>query len=489
MDQPYDTEFRLDRNDKEHLHHNCRPLIAALIFSAGTLRGVTAVPRKYADNTRKNLALGLTISAILPGGTIDGSLVRAYTEALTMDIPVTRFDGFLRSIRLADLDSLSRDALDFVCRQFFGRDVANEEGVAANAAASRDLGLSKHFQDGGMETPFAYRRFAGDAAVPRGRYYSVANDAFGDDGGTLEAELGAYSDLSKAGPVWIHDTVGMELGLVMYFWQFRRKEFDDPAAFLEAVRGSIIFHFDFSNIPVSFDFADSYTIYTQAHRLKHHEFAVFVPTSVKRHSIERCVDLRVPDVREAVITFLDQGIPGVFSVDRTGVYKSLNVRSASSAPSPTAIGDDPAALVYGPSPHWEGSESTLPSGLSRLLAYLTYGQRGGSPLTDAVARHFRRAKVDALIFPSARCDIRVEIDNGSLHRWNGWNLVDYRDAPPPHSKAALIVEPQSWMNAMAGSKLRMAPDAGPLAGSFSLEGPTEALHSYLEAEASENRGV
>src|SRR5262245_47385774 len=120
-----------------------------------------------------------------------------------MEIPVTRFDGFLRSIRLSELDEVARDALDFVCRQFFGRDIVNEEGVSSYAEVSRDLDLSKHFQAGGMEAPFAYRRFAGDAAMPRGRYYSVANDASGNDGGTLAAELCAYSDLTKAGPVWI----------------------------------------------------------------------------------------------------------------------------------------------------------------------------------------------------------------------------------------------------------------------------------------------
>jgi len=408
-----------------------------------------------------------------------------------MNVPISRFQGFLRSIRLADLDELSRDTLDFVCTQFFGRDIVNEEGVASYAIARQDLRLDESIKDGGMETPYTYRRFAGDATLPRGRYYSVSNDEHGDDGGTLEAELSAYSDLKKAGPVWIHDTANMEIGLLMYFWQFRRDEFSDPAAFLEAVRGTIIFHFDFKNTPVSFDFADSHVIYTEAARLHHHEFAVFVPTSVKRFTIERCIDLRLPEVRDAMISFLDQGVPGVFGSTKSGAYKRLNVENSIGNLDASKLGSigDRTALIYGPSAHWDKEETLLPPGLARLLGYLTYGQRGGSPVLDAIGRHFRRMNVDALIFPSARCDIRVDMDNGSIRRWYGWNLVDYRHSPAAHSRASVVVEPQSWMNTLAGYNLQVPPMNSPLVGSFSLEGPTQALHRYLEAAASENRGV
>lgn len=404
-------------------------------------------------------------------------------------LPLSRFDGYLRCIRYAELDEVCRDTIDFVCSQFFGRDTVKVDGNASNEAVMRELGMDQRFKTGTHEAPFAFRRFAGDASLPRSRYFTVAKSPQGDDGGALEAELSAYSDLAKAGPVLIHDAASGEIGILMYFWQFVRDKMPDFAEFARTYMGHFIFHFDYRDRPVSFDFADSHAIYTQAAR-RGHEFVVFVPTQVSRVVVEKCLDLRLPAARRALAELLTRDLPGIITCDKQGRLQPLSITSdaPSHARSETqSLSNE--ALFYGPPSQWEGGAVSLPPGLPRLLAYLTYGQRGGSPITDVIARHLRRSGVEAMVFPSARCDINVEMHDDAVHDWHGWNLVDYQGASMPHTRGAVIVEPQSWMNPLTGYRLSEAPAGSQLAGSFSLKGPTEGLHEYLKMKANENRGV
>jgi hypothetical protein len=408
-----------------------------------------------------------------------------------MNLPVTPFNGFLRCIRLEALDERARDTIDFVCKHFFGRDIANQYGISANESAKRKLGLREHFKDGGNETPFAYRRFAGDAELSRGRYYTVANGEQGNDGGTLECELGAYSNLSTAGPVWIHDTLNMEPGHWFYFWRFWKSEFSEFADFCTRMLGSIIFHFDYKKTNVSFGFADEHTeIYTGA-RLGH-EFAVAVPTITTRQRISTCIDLRLPKTRDAMMGLLDSGLPNLFTCDENGESKPLNIiggaakEQNNSRPAGEGYNE---ALIYSASELWNRQADNIPLGLPRLLGYFTYAQRGGSPITDAIGRYLRFEGIDALIFPSARCDVRVDFRKNELQNWGGWNLVDYRDAPKPHARAAVVIEPESWRNPLFGYEFHMPPDADEYAGSFTLKGPRKALHDYLAEKAALNQGV
>jgi hypothetical protein len=41
----------------------------------------------------------------------------------------------------------------------------------------------------------------------------------------------------------------------------------------------------------------------------------------------------------------------------------------------------------------------------------------------------RRLGADALVFPSARSNVRLRIQDGAIQECYGWNLVDYRGAP------------------------------------------------------------
>ncbi len=67
---------------------------------------------------------------------------------------------------------------------------------------------------------------------------------------------------------------------------------------------------------------------------------------------------------------------------------------------------------------------------NEILPELLVQERGGGQFTRIVGDWLRRIGVNALIFPSARSDCGVHIINGQMVDYIGWNLVDYRGAPP-----------------------------------------------------------
>jgi len=66
-----------------------------------------------------------------------------------------------------------------------------------------------------------------------------------------------------------------------------------------------------------------------------------------------------------------------------------------------------------------------------MLPALMNRNRGGSIITQAIGLLLRRSGADALVYPSARTNVRVIVEDGKPINWNGWNLVDYRGAPNP----------------------------------------------------------
>jgi len=77
-----------------------------------------------------------------------------------------------------------------------------------------------------------------------------------------------------------------------------------------------------------------------------------------------------------------------------------------------------------------------------LPTLLDQDQGGGRGATQAAGVWLRRLGAEALIFPSARADISVLISHGELKDWYGWNLVDYRGAPPPAFSGFIDVSPE-----------------------------------------------
>jgi hypothetical protein len=60
-----------------------------------------------------------------------------------------------------------------------------------------------------------------------------------------------------------------------------------------------------------------------------------------------------------------------------------------------------------------------------FLMFLFSQNRGGNALTQAVGRELRLWGVNGLVYPSARCDCELVMEDGDVVDWYGWNLVDY----------------------------------------------------------------
>src|SRR5438552_15273581 len=92
-----------------------------------------------------------------------------------------------------------------------------------------------------------------------------------------------------------------------------------------------------------------------------------------------------------------------------------------------------------------------------------------------IGHWMRQHAAAALIYPSARCDVAAVFHEGALNHSQGWNLVDFRDAPVFGVTGAqlhlhtLVTSPWAWVNLPAGVRLQLAPEASPLAGSFAIE--------------------
>jgi len=91
--------------------------------------------------------------------------------------------GRVQYIDFSKLDPLKRAALEFGFGRFFTEELPNDfarEFLTARYAAQEQSGIRIETSE---EVPFRYRRFAGDATLPRGRYFSVSDSPVGDDHG------------------------------------------------------------------------------------------------------------------------------------------------------------------------------------------------------------------------------------------------------------------------------------------------------------------
>jgi hypothetical protein len=107
-------------------------------------------------------------------------------------------------------------------------------------------------------------------------------------------------------------------------------------------------------------------------------------------------------------------------------------------------------------------------------------------LLRTIALWMVQRNVEALIYPSARCDVKVEIRNGEILSWKGWCLVDYRSVGNVGAINQLTVDIGRWkVGVPYPVGLWVGAEGSPEAGSFSLsgvvDGQTTPLMDELEA--------
>ena len=248
------------------------------------------------------------------------------------------------------------------------------------------------------------RRFAGDATLPRSRYFTVCHTADGNDGGTLVNELTAYGQPLRSGPVDIIDT------------SVPSPEADHLRRYLRAGTAAVFFLVSESDIFPS-----------PLHTVAGIDSAVrvgIVPLAITRVRLDRVIDLRVPSTADW------------FTREFT------RLRNPSTGM--------PVFVTAGP----------LDEFADLLPALLAQDLGSGAGVTQLAGLWLRRLGADAVIFPSARSDLRVDVRNGTVIDSYGWNLVDYRRTPEPLMEIGFDLSPEWPAYPMVGANIALGAQGG-----------------------------
>ncbi len=228
------------------------------------------------------------------------------------------------------------------------------------------------------------RRYAGDVLsffrrsewdLPRGRYYALTS-ADGNDYGVLASELRTYAHPS--GIAGVVDGYNLHAMRQLGFEERQERIYvgikSDSPLFPAIAR--------FMNAEKSLDMAKE---------RRGSVFTLEFPTVATKLEISNVLDLRRPSARD-----------WLFSTFRSGFHELTGI-----------------------------TEALKGDSFYHMLPALMCTVRGGSYLTQAIGLLLRRCGVDALIYPSARYDVRVVVQNGEPIDWQGWHLVRYTGAPLP----------------------------------------------------------
>jgi hypothetical protein len=245
-------------------------------------------------------------------------------------------------------------------------------------------------------TPHAFhedrlpRRYDGDRTLPRGRYYTVAENAEGDDSGTLRRELLFYKSARIAdGHLEVYDP-----GLPDHRAMISHLGMDATA------RERIVVHY----IP----FAQGSNGTAPA------GLVLSIPVEIRELSVDDVLDLRRP----AALDWLFQTIP------------ELRIVCGEEGDSQPCF------------PH------RLPlTAFADVLPSLLDQSRGGGNFDKLVGLFLRQMGIAGLVFPSARTDAYTYAAGGESKEFHGWSFVDYREAPAQEIVAFFELRPE-WPRAL-----------------------------------------
>ena len=349
-----------------------------------------------------------------------------FTPDPAIEIPFTTFEGWLKCHRPHFSNDIGAAALQAAFPRFLTRERMSDrelEGYKrmAEQTAKGVLHYSSFFWTGRPS-----RRYAGDYldkfTLPRGCYYTVCQDESGDDGQTLANEMMAYRDLEKSGECHALDLYDPE-----YARFAGASETKQEIAIIFCSRPHLYNPFLSTLSTLSGKPLSGYSVET---------VSVTVPYQVERQVIDRVVDLRLPNTRK---WFADTFAEG----DGCVLLKTL-------------ISQKPVDIHFG-----------------LMLPKLMDAATGGNSVTTAIGLWMRLYGVNALIFPSARSDVRVSLRNNQLCAFWGWNLVDYREAPPPPRTFQRSIDFSDWEQAGSMASIGEAPPGDEYAGSLRVDGIIE----------------
>jgi hypothetical protein len=374
--------------------------------------------------------------------------------------PFSRFSGNLKSLRLSSFDETAKKALEFAFPQFFRPPTTQKKSRDYFRRIKSRLARKS-------QTPYAYRRFAGDSSLSRNSYYSVSDDSEGNDKRTLLYELMTYNDPSSSGAIIPFDSVD-------------ERHRDDVARHF----GIPVSRYENKAIIVLFidDDKDTLTPIFRSgalHKDKNNTAVVSLPYEVESKTVDKVIDLRRPATQDWFAQSIFSGLPQTdywygshAFVKGLRVGKSRpNVSDYLDRQHDAARGNRGNTLVsFAPCSWWNGEILQGPESFIGLIPYLTFPAIGGSPITEAIGAWLRRIGANGLVYPSARNNIEVIVKDGEVKRSGGWNFVDFRGSPPPEDFRRLIFEPDSWSSLEGYSEPDVAIEGSTSSGSWRFVG-------------------
>jgi hypothetical protein len=421
--------------------------------------------RNYVWETRKQRAISHFRAAgwdpsPAPGGIprliVSGTQLRdpkevftAATEVVdidaTVDLPFTKFEGWLKQINPEELDVMRCEALDAAFPLFLNQEAPEADFLPRELPGDqppRGVKLNRE------------RRFAGDPYLPRARYFTVCDEQ-GRDFETLKYELLAYRYPPFSGRIQLIDCTESDAGDQL--GQFGMKPPGDRCFVLVFLPSKnslnpFLFKAGFPQRPVG----------------------QILTLHIEHVCIQKTIDLRVPATAEWFARFFSRLVQDISGHSKTQ-QKSLRCWPFR-----------PALRSF-----------------SEILPAVLTQEPGGNTLTSSIGAWLRKAGAEALVFPSARNDSYLIVDSGHPTAYGGWNLVDFRRAHPVREQVFLDVDdywPKDIRLGPGTSLLERVPpnpfrfvsltftERGKYAGSFQIEKMSSTMNTLfqMELEAFEN---
>ncbi len=176
-------------------------------------------------------------------------------------LPLSKFDGWIKQLRLDMLEEKSKAFLKFAFPEF-----SQELGEASPKIFSP----IQDYSEGRL------RRYSGSTKLPVNSYFTISQNNKGDDGGTLAAELMSYNNTTSNVAVWITDPSVPNHGN-RTVRSYIRSQFDDQPCLSVSIAEII----DINERPVKLG----------------PQFNLIVPILVSKVHATEVIDLRIPKVQ------------------------------------------------------------------------------------------------------------------------------------------------------------------------------------------------
>lgn len=332
---------------------------------------------------------------------------------------LSTFTGVLKQVATAAMSDQARRVFTYFFPRFETLDLAPFQSETPERPIlwfTMQGGLDMHYEG------IRQRRFAGDQTLLRGSYWTVesaiaeglfsAGLEFSEVNNQIINELFAYNEpYCRLDPAFLDSTVDIEK--VKKVQELGLAEITRPCLL------HIIYPHFKGVLPAALGIDPGQTTIIE------------YPLRISPVTIPDVLDLRLPSAATWLVNFC-------VSRDST-VARVLDIKEPPS----------PAAYF---------------AGLLHFL--LDQGTGGELPLLQGIGAWLRSNGVAGLVFPSARCDSGVVIQDGELTSWWGFNYVDYRGSPPvelnDHSGAIRVPN-------MKGIQFKVAPEPERW-GSWNVEG-------------------